>query len=71
MSAFPLWPAKCLLSTYYVPGPLLGAGDKAVIYSFIQTQTLLSTYYVPDSMVAIVAVQTRFLPSQRCLQSHL
>lgn len=32
---------KCLLSTYYVPSTVLEAEDKAVIYSFIQTQTFM------------------------------
>lgn len=34
-----LLPAECFLSTYCVPGAVLGAEDKAGIYSFIQTQT--------------------------------
>lgn len=36
-----LLPAKFLLSTYYVPGTILGAEDNAVIYSFTQTQTFV------------------------------
>lgn len=34
-----LLPAKCLLSTYYVSGTVLGAEAKAVMYSFTQIQT--------------------------------